>query len=256
VKISRLIALSIIPLLFACFPKKPEIPMTEAPPGPLIKALERHMESFSSLKALAEMQVVRKDRRRSFENVAVLVEGQKRFRIEAYGPLGANLATLLWDGKQLLMDLAGERRVISPGNPLMERVLGADVDPSELCAILSGGIPGTVSAYDARMFCAIDGSCVLDLRSDETMVRVQEAAGWESRPFVIPSWEMFRNGKFLYRVCYEFSDKGGGRPIPRQIRIENPDRRVSLIIRYIDSESNVRIDERAFMISGMEEPEQ
>jgi hypothetical protein len=236
----------IIPLLFACFPKKSEIPMIEAPAGPFVQALEQRARSFSSLRAFAEMQTVRKDKKRSFESVAVLVKGQERFRIEAYGPLGQSMATVLWNGKELVIDLAGERRVLPPNSFVLERVLGADLDPAELCAILSGNIPGVIAAYQPGLFCAPDGSCVLELRRDEMLVRVRQAAGRESGPFVLSSWEMFRNGKFVYRVNYDFSPEGAGYSVPSGIRVENPERRMSLSMKYTESEVNVPIDDQLF----------
>ncbi len=248
--IRRFVPFLIIPLLFACFPKKPEIPLYEAPAGPVVEALERRVRSFESLKAFAEMQAVRKNRKRFFDSVAVLVKGQERFRIEAYGPLGQSLLTAVWSGKDIVLDLGGERRVLSPGSFLFERALGADVDPAELCAILSGNIPGPVSSYQAKLLCSRDGDCTLELRRGETLLRLHHLAGWDSGPLVVPSWEMIRGGKFVYRVLYTYQGPASEYPVPKEIRIENPDRRTSLTIRYTEAEANVPIDDQFFLAPG------
>ncbi len=227
--------------------------MTEVPAEPLVRALEARARSFSSLRAFAALQIARKDRKRSFDNVGILVRGQERFRIEAYGPLGESLVTLVWNGKEILMDMSGQRRILPPKNSGLERVLGADVDPGELCSILSGNLPGTIAAYRARLFCSADNKCVLELRDGDRLVKVRPAAaGWEPEGLALQSWEMFRAGKMVYRVLYQFREPGSGYQAPTRLRVENPDKHTSLNIEYTEAEINVALDERVFMSPGME----
>ncbi len=251
-KTSRFALLLFIPLLFSCIPRQPEIPMTEAPAEPIVRALEARARSFSSLRAFAALQISRKDRKRSFDNVGILLRGQERFRMEAYGPLGETVVTLVWNGKEILADMSGQRRILPPGNSGLERILGADVDPGELCAILSGNVPGTIAGYQARLFCGPNNLCVLELRNGDRLVKVRPAAGWESaEAAALQSWEMFRNGKMVYRVLY-FTEPGSGYPVPKRLRVENPDKRMSLTLEYTEIEKNVTLSDAVFSIHGME----
>lgn len=250
-KTSRLIPFIILPLLFACVHRKPEIPMTEAPAGPLVQALEQRGRAFSTLKAIASIRVVRKDRKRSFESVGILVKDQERFRIEAYTPLGQTVVTVIWDGRDVMLDREGERRFLEPGSAL-ERVLGADVDPAELCAILSGNIPGTLAGSQAKLLCAADGRCVLELRREDRLVRVYQAAGGESSEPVVRSYDVYHGGHPVYHVEFESFREISGYPLPMKIAVENRDKRMSLTVEYAEAELNVPLDARAFMIPAEE----
>ncbi|HUJ17456.1 MAG TPA: hypothetical protein VL197_05625 [Nitrospirota bacterium] len=249
-KTSRLVALVLVPLLASCLPKVPEIPMTEAPAGPLVQALEEHSRSFSTLKAIAGIRAARRDRRRSFDNVGILVNGQKQFRIEAFGPLGESLVTLLWDGNQVMLDLSGERRMMDPKNPALERILGADVDPADLCTILSGNVPGILADSRSRMLCAPNGSCVLELTRGATVVKVRPPLGWELPLSILPPFEVYRGGTLVYQVRYESIEPVAGYSLPRRIVVENPEKRASLVVDYAEADVNGPLDAGAFTITG------
>ncbi len=252
-KIFRFIPFVIVPLLFSCIPKKPEIPMIEVPAGPLVQALEQRSRSFSSLKALAGIQVVKKDRKRSFESVGILLNKQERFKIEVYGPLGQTLITLLWNGNDVLLDYEGRVRTIPSKSPVLERVLGADVDPAELCAILSGNIPGMAAGSHPRLLCAQDGRCVLELREDDMVVRVHQNTGWESAEINAPNYEVYRGGKLLYQVRFESFERLSGYALPKKIVVENPAKRMSLLVEYSDAEVNRPLDIRTFSMPQAED---
>lgn len=246
-KICRLIPFIIIPFLFAC-PKKPEVPMTEVPAGPLVQALEQRSRAFSTLKALAGVRVVRKDRKRSFDTVGILLKNQKQFRIEAYGPLGQTIVTVVWNGKEVMLDLEGERRFLEPRSWALERVLGAEVDPVELSAILSGNVPGMASGTDSKLLCTADGRCVLELRREDTLVKVYPDTDGVTKEPVIRSCEVYHDGRPVYQVKFESLETISGYPLPRKITVENRDKRMSMTVEYAEAELNVTLDARAFVI--------
>src|SRR6185369_12193489 len=107
------------------------------------------------------------------ETVGIVVDGERRLRIEAYGPLGQSLAAVVWDGREILMRRPGEDRVVRPGPKGLERLLGEGLEASEFCAVLSGNIPGTGAAAAARLLCGKDGMCVLELQTDDVMREVR-----------------------------------------------------------------------------------
>lgn len=251
-KTARLIPFIILPLLFACAPRKPEIPMTEAPAGPLVQALEQRGRTFSTLKAIASIRVARKDRKRSFESVGILVKDQERFRIEAYTPLGQNVVTVMWDGRVVMIDLEGERRFLEPGSGALERVLGADVDPAELCAILSGNIPGILAGSQAKLLCAANGRCVLELRREDRTVRAYPEAGREPGEPAVRSYDVYHGGHPVYHVEFESFRRISGYPLPMKIAVENRDKRMSLTVEYAEAELNVPLDVRAFTMPAEE----
>lgn len=247
-KIARLIPFLVIPLLFACFPKKPEIPMTEVPAEPFLKALEQRERSFSTLKAFGSIQVVRKNRKRSFESVGILLNGREQFKIEAYGPLGETLITLVWNGKEAVLDMGGQRRVMPPGSSGLERIFGADVDPGELSAVLSGNIPANVEGSQAAFLCAPDGKCILELRRKDTLVRAHPAAGLDTTDFMVSSCEVYRGRTLVYQARFESLEKVSGYALPKRIIVENPDKRMSLTVVYDEAEVNVPLDIRSLSV--------
>lgn len=248
-KIRRIIPLIIIPLLFACHPKKPEIPTTEVPAGPLVHALEQRGESFSSLKALASVRIVRKGRKRVFESSAVLLRGQEQFRIEAYGPLGETLMTLVWSGEEMLLDLEGRRRLA--GRSELARLIGADVDPAELAAVLAGNIPAAFPLSTARLFCSPEGICVLELRDGDRILRVHhQGSDGEADPFTIRFFRIYQGDRLVYQARFSNFAEISGYSLPQAIVMENPGKRVSLTVQYLEAEVNAPLDARLFMISG------
>jgi hypothetical protein len=131
VKTRRLISLIVVPFLFACFPKKPEISLMEVPAAPFVQAFEQRRRSFQSLKAAAAVQAVRKGRKRTYESVGILLHAQNKFRIDAYGPLGQPMLAILWNGKEVLLRLPGEAGALAPKHSGLERLLGVLHGPGE-----------------------------------------------------------------------------------------------------------------------------
>jgi hypothetical protein len=160
VKISRLIPFVIIPLLFACLPKKPEIPLTEVPSGPLVQMLEQRRQSFSGLKAVVSVETVRSGRKRAYDTVGIMIDGQRRLRAEVFGPLGQSMMTLVWDGADVAVRL-DDGRVVMPGQAGLERILGIAMDAGELCGALSGNIPAAAQPAETRAFRKPDGSFLI-----------------------------------------------------------------------------------------------
>ncbi len=251
-KLLRLILLLGVPFLVSCAARLPEVPMREVPAGPLVQALERRAHSFSSLKSVATLEFVRKDRRRFFENAGVLVKGRDRFLIEAYGPLGQTAASVLWDGRDVILDLDGTRRVL-PGGAGLERLLGSQADPSDLADVLAGNIPGMARATSTKLRCAENGACLLELGSRDQLVRVRPAGGGDPARPRVRSCDVFRRGSLAYQVRYEAERDLGGYFLPTRIIVENTDKQVRLTIEYIDPEVNVPVDERDFEPTGGEE---
>ncbi len=248
-KVRRLLPVIIVPLLLSCAPKKIEIPMTEAPADRLVQALSDRARSFQTLRALAEVTVTRKDRKRTFETVGVLVSGRERFKLEAYGPLGQSVAMVLWAGNDVLVDTNGEQHLLPAKGAGLERILGAELAPAELCAIMSGNVPGDLNASNAKMFCAANNSCILELREGERLIKVYPAMGWEPGPSSLPLFEVYQGKKLVYRVRYETFASSAGYDLPRQITVENPGKQMSLRIGYAEVEVNVPLDGALFSMS-------
>ena len=249
------IALIVILLLGACVPKKPEIPLTEVSVGPLLQILEQRRRSFSGLRAAASVQAVRQGRKRSFESVGIILKGQEKFRIEAYGPLGQSIAALLWKGKNMLFLAAGEHSVIQPNHGGLERILGADLEPAELIAILSGNAPAFSAESEKKAFCGQDGGCSVEVSQGDVLRRVRLLAqgsltGTDVR---IKSYELFRAGRLVYQARFDQFEPILDYLMPRTIIVESLERKSYLSVEYGDVEVNVPIDDGEFSISGVDD---
>ncbi|HSQ78299.1 MAG TPA: hypothetical protein VLN91_05355 [Nitrospirota bacterium] len=252
-KTTGLVCLAIIPLLFACFPKKPEISLPEVPAAPLVQALEQRRQMFAGLKAVASVETVRSGRRRSYDTVGIVIEGQQRLRIEAYGPLGQSLVTLLWDGDDVLLRL-DDGRVLTPGPAGLERMLGVAMDAGELCAVLTGNLPAAVSSKEARAFQEPDGSFVVELSSGDLQRRwyVLSDRGPE-QGILITTSELYRSGKLVYRARYEQAEQISRYLMAKIVRIENPGKKVSLTVEYNETDVNAPLGDDAFkLLDGAE----
>jgi hypothetical protein len=253
VKTCRLVALIVVPLLFSCLPKKPEIPRTEVPAGPLLQALEQRRQSFAGLKAMASVEVVKRGRKRTLENVGIVLDAQRRFRIEAYGPLGQSVLALVWDGREVLARFPENDRVVRQGPAGLERLLGEGVEVQELCAFLSGNIPVSATPSDARLFCGRNNDCMLELSRDEVFRRVRvvfpPGAGQALR---LVSHELYRSGKLVYQARFDRTEEIAHYPLPTNMAFENPAKKLLLTVVYSDAEVNVPISEEAFVLSDAE----
>lgn len=248
-KTGKLIALIAIPLLFSCLPKKPVIPLAEVPAGPLLQALEQRRQSFAGLKAMASVEVVKRGGKRTLENVGIVLDGQRRFRIEAFGPLGQSTLALVWDGRELFARLPGNDRVVREGPEGLERLLGAGLEVRELCNLLSGNIPVIAPSSGARLFCGQAGDCMLELSSDDSVrrVSVRFPSGPGSKPKLV-SQALYRSGKLVYQARFEGAAEIAHYLLPMTLVIENPDKKLLLTIVYSDAEVNIPIGDGAFLL--------
>ncbi len=250
-KTAGLVVLASLSFLLACHPLIPEIPMTAVPAGPLIQELEQHRQEFSSIKAVARIEIEKRGRKRAFDTVGIVVDGQRRLRMEAYGPLGQSLMALVWDGTDVLLRLPDEDKVVREGPVGLERLLGRGLEPSELCAALSGNIPGSGKDVTASQQCSQNGACVLDLREGGGItrrVRVSYSGPVSAgRPRIL-TYELYRSDKVLFRARFDHVEEISGYSVPMQIVIDNPDKNLRLTVLYNDIEINTPLSEDAFTL--------
>ena len=257
-KISRLIVLGIMLLLSSCLPKKPETPLTPMPAGPLLEVLERHQQSFVSLKGVARLEVTKRGRKRSLDSVGIVIDGNKRLRMEAYGPLGQSLMAFVWDGQDVLLRMPGQEKVTRSGPAGLEKLFGKGLEPSELCTVLSGNIPGTPSPSSALLLCGPDNDCTLELRHNDLIRRVflnNPSPGSDQEPRVL-SQELYKAGKLIYEVTYERTQEISHYRLPLSIVVENPDKNLQLSVHYTDVEVNTPLSEESFMLSDDDDTKQ
>ena len=261
----KTLSLILIPVLFlsfsGCVLRKPEIGLPEVPAGELVRALEQRRQSFSGLKAVASVQVMRKGRKRSYDTVGVVLASQSKLRIEAYGPLGQSLLALVWDGKEPVLRLSGRDTDMRPGQFGLERILGVGMEMRDLCAVLSGNIPDTAGTAGAKAFCGParpaggpDGACVVELRQGEMVRRA-----WLRRPqsesageIKLRMYEVYRSESLLFRATFEQVETISGYPLPMRVILENPDKNATLTVAYDDVDVNVPIDDELFTLPAAE----
>jgi hypothetical protein len=251
VKTSRFIALIVIPLLFSCLPKKPEIPGAEVPAGPLVLALEQQRQAFTGLRAIASVDVVRRGKKRSFDTVGIVIDTRRRLRVEAFGPLGQSLIALVWDGNDVLLRMQDDDRTMRPGKAGIERLLGMSVEPSELCGILSGEITEIARPRDARAFCTPNNACVIELPEGDTVRRVRVLPpSLSPDPKVrIAVQELYRSNTLMYRARYERMQEVSHILLPRTIVIESPAKGVTITIEYTEADVKVTVPDEVFTLS-------
>jgi hypothetical protein len=254
VKTFPFLVFAVLSLLFACLPKQPPIPLTEVPAGPLLQALDERRQSFTGLKAVAGFEAVRKGRKRSFDNVGIVLASQDGLRIEAYGPLGQSLLVLAWNGTEVLLRLPEQDRVVRPGAAGLERLFGAGLDVQELCAALAGNIPPVPASAVVSAACGRGDLCEVTVRQGDLVRRVQvvnhpSGSGSILTPVIS---ELYRSGKLVYRARFEQVAEIAHYLMPRVVIIENPEKKFSLTVGYTDVDVNVSIDRSLFSLSDEE----
>jgi len=247
VKTRTLFAIVLLPLLFSCAPPRTEIPMTEVPAAPLMQELDIRRGSFFGLKAAAQVQTERKGRKRVYESVAFLQQGQIKFRIEGYGPLGESVFDAIWNGKELLLRAPGEADFVRTGPWAFERLIGFSLAPSELAALLSGNLPPARKGDEARARCSAEGWCVVEFHTDDARWRARIAP---TAPFRIESGERYRGDELVYTVRFNAQELIGGYLFPKRVTVESADRKATLTIEYLDVEVNVTVADSAFLVNG------
>jgi outer membrane lipoprotein-sorting protein len=247
VKTTARFVIAMLPLLFSCAPSRPEILMTEVPAAPLMEELDRRRRSFSSLKAVARVQTERKGRTRVYESVAFLQQGQAKFRIEGYGPMGESIFDAVWDGKDLMLRMPGEADFARTGAWAFERLIGFPLPPSELAAVLSGNVPPARESEAPQARCSEDGRCVVEFHSVDARWRVHIVP---AAPLRIESGERYRGSDLVYTARFDAQEMIGGYLFPKRITLENADRKAALTIEYQDVDVNVTVEDRAFLPDG------
>ncbi len=258
-KVSRLFVFASLSFLFACSPLKLETFTIPVPAGPLIHELEQHRQSFSSLKGMAHVEIKKRGQKRTFDFAAIVVDDQRRFRIEAYGPLGQSLMAVVWNGKDVLALLPDKDKVVRTEPAGLQNLLGQGLEPSELCAVLSGNIPTFDPAIAAVQHCSPEGSCILELRdnSNNDVVRRIKVANVGSDPtdqnLRILSYELYRSNKLLFRTRFGRIEKIVQYLLPMQIEIENPEKNLVLTVVYSDVELNSPVNDEVFILTDAPE---
>jgi hypothetical protein len=250
VKAHRLIALLVVLFLFSCLPKKIEIPGTEVPAGPLVRALEAQRRSFTGLRAIASVEVVRRGKKRNFETVGIVLDAQRRLRVEVFGPLGQSLIALVWDGNDVMLRMQDDDRIRRPGQAGIEKLLGMNVEAKDLCAIFSGTIAEITRPLDARVFCTQNNTCVVELPEPDAVRRIRVLPPSASPVAVrIAVQELYRSNALVYRTRYERMQEVSHVLLPRSIVIENPEKGVTITIEYTEADVNVNVSDDTFTLS-------
>ncbi len=241
-RLSSIFALLLLGLA-ACRPSLPDPGMPEAPAETLVQQLDSRRTGFSSLNALGGLRLERKGKKRAFDTVGVLVDGDRRLKIEAYGPLGEPLITLLWLGEGPLLSIRGEKAVNAAG-PVMDRLLGMSIDVKELAALLSGNVPRCAVAGGVRAFCGKTGFCVVETKQGGLVRRSwMDMSG--GRP-ALRSYELFNSSGLVFRARFERHEDISGYLMPMRLIIENPERKVALTLEYEDVELNKPLGDELF----------
>jgi hypothetical protein len=254
VRTSRNIALIIIPLLFSCFPKKPEIPMSAAPAGPVLQALDQRRTAFPGLKAVASIEVSKRGRKRTFETVGIVLDSAGRLRLEAYGPLGQSILAFVWNGQDAFLRMPGTDEVVQQGPSGLERLIGESIDVRELCALLSGNVPTDPSLSEASLLCSEQHDCILEMVERDSIRRIfmTYRPGGPLQDMRVTSQELYRSGKLLYQARFDLQEMISRYTIPMNVTIDSPEHKLLLNIAYSDVEITNSISPEMFILRGLE----
>lgn len=248
-----LLSAIVFPLLSACFVVPPEIPLHEVPAGPIVTVLQQRRQAFTGMKAVARVETERKGRKRVYESVAILQQRFDKLRIEGYGPMGESLFTLVWDGTDVLVRKAGESEPMKVGQFGLERIIGVPLSPANLCSIFSGNLPNIPENAGATVRCAEAGWCFVDLRHDDQRWRVKiEPKGGSNGDLRIDAIELYRDERVVFRSAFAYLKEGVNQvfPDPTWIRIESPDRDMSVTVFYEEVDRNAPVEDGAFVLGG------
>lgn len=251
-KRSLLLCCTLLSLLSACVPRPPEIPYAAVPGNMLARSLEEHRRRFTSLKALARIEMERKGKRRVYESAAIVQRGFERLRVEGYGPLGQTLFTLVWSGGEVRLLPADGSGVRTIGREGIAAVVGVGLAPEDLCAVLAGAAPRLSDSADIAAGCSTDGRCAIDLPEGDERWRVHllRTPGAEEGDAKIEAIERYRSGTLAFLVRYEGRASAGNYALPKRVTVHDPGQGVTLAIEYLDAEVNVPLEERVFSLTG------
>jgi hypothetical protein len=227
--------------------------LIEVPAGPLLQELEKRQHAFRGLKAMAIVEIRKMGKTRTLENVGIVLDGQRRLRMEAYGPLGQSVMALVWDGRDFFMRRPDRDKVERLGREGIAQLLGEGLDIRELCALLSGNIPEPAQPYHAAQFCGQNNTeCVLEIRQENRVRRVWVAysrSGTETEPQLMRQ-ELYRAGSLVYSARFEQPEIIAHYRLPLKIEIENPDDNLQLTIEYTSEIGvNVPVSDAVFSLA-------
>ena len=120
----------------------------------------------------------------------------------------------------------------------------------DLCAVLSGNIPGAASSASAALRCGEERDCTLEIQSDEVTRRVllrYPPAGSNQDPRIL-SQELYRAGKLVYEARFERMQEISHYHLPIVIVIENPEKKMLLTLQYTEVEVNTPISGESFQL--------
>ncbi len=225
--------------------------MIAVPPAPLIEVLDQQRHAFTGLKAVASATIVKDGRKRTFDTVGVVVDDQRRFRLDAYGPLGQSIMVIVWDGQEVVLRLPEENRIDHKGPVGLEQLLGEGLEPAELCAILSGNIPDVGKIALPVLLCGTNNDCILKLNSGTLLrtVRVSYPVNQPGRQPRIRSYELSRSGRVLFKARFDQVEEISHYPLPMQIEIENPGKNLKLTVVYHEADVNMAISNDVFSLT-------
>jgi hypothetical protein len=185
------------------------------------------------------------------ESVGIVLEHQRRLRMEAYGPLGQTMMVLVWNGREILTSSPDSTTNEQEGQAALEQLFGEGQDVRELCAVLTGNIPDPGPSADAVQFCGQNNDCVLEIRSPHDLVRriqvLYPEPGSAEEPKIV-SQEIIRSGKLVYKAQFDRMERVSQYFVPMKIEIESPGNHLQLTLEYSEVEVNVPINEEAFTL--------
>ncbi|MDA8100576.1 MAG: hypothetical protein M0042_13245 [Nitrospiraceae bacterium] len=238
-------------ILSACHAAPPTLSLTTIPAEPLVEKLEQRSRSFSGLKAAARVETEHQGRKRSYESVAVLLQGAGKLRVEGYDPLGTPQFAVLWSGGDILFRRGAEGTFRQMSREDLVRLLGVTLLPGDLCSLLSGNVPSAPRDSAPTAGCRTEGHCVVEFRKNGLLWRV-----FVSRPddqpegLAIEAAEVYDGGSLVFRSTFLAQERINGYLFPRRVVIEQPARAVRLTVEYEDLEVNVPVDDSLFLPEG------
>ena len=128
------------------------------------------------------------------------------------------------------------------------------MDAGELCAVLSGNIPALTETTATRAFREPDGSFLAEMVDGDTrrLVHVLLPEAGSGQGIRIADSELYRSDKLIYRAWYEEMEQITGYVIPKSLRVENPEKRVSMEVVFNETDVNVPLNEDSFKLPDEE----
>jgi len=252
---ARLLGIVLLLILPACHVAPPEVLLPEVPAGPLLETIAERRASFIGMKALARVTIERRGRTRVYESVAVLQQGFRKLKVEAYGPLGEPLVALLWDGTVVLLRKPGETEPVSVGQFGLEQVLGISIRPADLCALLTGNAPELPEGGRVRAGCGAEGFCDLDLRFEDSVWRVPvRPSGFDDGAvLVVAGADLYRKSRLALRSTFEPQGWSPASGVPKRVIVDDPERKVHIVVEYVEAEAGIPVEDGVFTLSAEED---